>query len=124
MIKIAWGYNRFVLLFGNYVIKFPNIFNGERAFVVGQNAIIREYELSLQAQNNNDHRLGYVYCRGWFGLFLIMKRYTHILNRELTNIEVQMLPIANPDLKIGNYAVENNQIVVIDYGHSDCWYTG
>lgn len=115
------GLNRIVLLVGGIAIKFPTIFN-ERAFTLGLYSNIHEYEVAKEASHNP--HVAKVYCRLPFGIALVMKRYT-VLNRPLTDDEIEALPISNPDLKIGNFATDHQgNIVVIDFGHCGAWYIG
>lgn len=123
--QIHTGYGRLVLLIGAYAIKIPNPHYGERAIVMGMAANIHEAELFQQARLETETpRLAQVYFRLPLGLALITRRYD-ILKRSLTGEEIKTLPVANPDPKIGNYGLDNQgRIIVLDYGHSGCWYTG
>lgn len=119
---IRYGYNRIVFVIGTIAVKIPNLLNGDRGFSHGLVCNLNESELFKQS--SGDNRIGNVKFCAWFGVFLIMQRYS-ILSRALTDIEVSALPITNPDPKIGNYSMlDDGTIVVVDYGHCNTYYRG
>ena len=122
MIQIRRGYTRIAILLFGIVIKIPNIFN-ERAFVYGMYANIHESEIwNMAKEHKNSKYLAKTYFRSAFGLVLVAKRY-NVLNRDLTDEEKSQIPLTAFDPKRENYGIlDNEQIVVLDYGH-ECWFT-
>lgn len=117
--KIASGYNRFVLLVGNLAIKFPNP-RSQRQFIHGMTCNLKEFEMHQEAKG--DPRLMTIYSIGWIGLWLVCKRYD-LLQRRLTEDELEQIPVTQIDGKIGNFGSDNGRIVILDYGYSGSWYT-
>lgn len=128
MPQIKYGVSRIVFLIGNIAIKIPNPFYGDRYFVMGMSGNIHEceiYKLALKVRKGiADPYLAKVYFRLPFGLAVIMKRYNNVLSRPLTQSEIKDIPLTEVDPKIENFALENNQIVVLDYGYTNSYYTG
>jgi hypothetical protein len=116
---IARGVNRFVVGFGNIVIKLPSLRYGSRYFVQGM--------LSNLLEHNHWHickhpQLAPVYHCGPLGLWLIMRRYRHVLSRRLTEQERRTLPFIGIDDNGTNVAVDNGRLVLVDYGNVDWFY--
>jgi hypothetical protein len=117
--KMAHGVNRVVLAIGGVAIKLPSLRNGPRYFVHGM--------LSNLLEHNHWHlakhpQLAPVYHCGPFGLWLVMKRYRTILDRSLTVDEMASLPFIGIDNNGANVAVEDGQLVLVDYGNVDWYY--
>lgn len=129
-VEIHQGYSRIVVLVGDIGIKFPNMLHGDRAVVLGMQGNIHEYEIYRSAypreSETKDNRLAKVYFRLPFGLALVVKRYHNIIHSQdqLPDKNTISKFITNVDLKTGNFAIENGQIVVLDYGNPGAWYIG
>ena len=118
---IKSGVTRNVICVGNIVIKFPRAHHGIRYFVMGMLGNILEYE----HWNLHKHpRLAPVYDCGPLGLWLVMKRYKHILNRQLTDSERKLFPFIDIDDNGANIADEDGVLILFDYGNPSLFYCG
>lgn len=120
MPKIESGYNRVVLLIGKWAIKLPNP-SSQRQFILGMACNLKEYE--TYNESDHDPYLMEIYSIGYLGLWLVCKRY-EVIQRTLTDDEIEDIPMSDLDPKIGNFGYENGHIVILDYGYSNCWYIG
>lgn len=111
---IKKGIGRTVVLIGSFAIKFPSFRNGVLHFVYGMLANLLEGERWGLSKSKY---LAPVYITGPFGLFSINKRYKSLLARRLTSKELERLPFINFDNNGNNAAMDNGQIVLIDYGN-------
>lgn len=112
------GVNRTVIFIGSYAIKFPSFRNGIKYFVYGMLANMLEYE---KWNLSKSPYLMPVYYRFPFGLFTVNKRYYNVLDRLLTKEELDKLPLINFDNNGNNAAIDNGQIIIIDYGNPGCY---
>jgi len=113
------GVTRRVFFIGNFAIKFPNLQHGMRYFVMGMLGNILEREHWRLYQHP---QLAPAYHCGPFGLWLIMKRYRNIVNRQLTEDERRALPFIGIDDNGTNIAIDNGKLILVDYGNHDWFY--
>lgn len=116
--QIALGVSRTALLIGPYAIKVPSFRNGARYFVLGMLGNILERD---HWRMSHHPQLAPVYGRGPLGLWVVMKRYHCILDRLLTPEEQASFPFLGIDNNGANVAVDNGELVLIDYGNTG-WY--
>lgn len=119
MAKVTRGANRLVLAIGNVVIKIPSLHNGPRYFVQGMLSNMLEDEYW---RLHRHRQLAPVHHCGPLGLWQVMKRYRNIINRRLTTEERSTLPFINIDDNGANIAIDNDELVLIDYGNVDWYY--
>lgn len=113
------GHNRDCWLIGRWAIKTPTLRNGWRYFVSGLLCNIQERSRWETSQHRRRARLIWASPGGWMNVY---ERYDRVLERPLTAEELKALPVFNPDPKHDNYAFnEWGEIVVLDYGHCDCY---
>ena len=112
---IKYGMDRTVLLIGKYAIEVPNMTN-DQTFVRGMLSNVLEHN----RWNRSKHpALMPVVFKFPFGLFLIMKRAIIILDRYLTEDEVDTLPVYAFDNNGKNAGIHNDKLVIFDYGAPD-----
>lgn len=119
MAKVTRGTNRLVFAIGNVAIKIPSLHNGPRYFVQGMLSNMLEDEYW---RLHRHRQLAPVYHCGPLGLWQVMKRYRNIINRRLTTEERSTLPFINIDDNGANIAIDNGELVMIDYGNVDWYY--
>jgi hypothetical protein len=126
---IRFGVYRIVFLFGNYVIKIPNLIYDHRHFIYGcycnyneriSYKIWKKQGCRVVRDNtggNDDYLHELVapslYC-SWFGFLQIQKRCI-ILERELTIGEKMRFKIVCKDIKPDNFGIINEKVVCLDY---------
>ncbi len=113
------GVTRRVFFIGNFAIKFPSLQYGMRYFVMGMLGNILEREHWRLHQHP---QLAPAYCCGPFGLWLVMKRYRSIVNRQLTDDERRSLPFIGIDDNGANIAIDDGKLILVDYGNHDWFY--
>lgn len=118
MRMITSGMSRTVFIIGNYAIKFPSMKNGQSFFVTGMLGNILEKEKWDRSKHPS---LMQVYFCFPFGLFTINRAYKKILGRRLTEKELGIFPILNIDNTANNIAIEDNNLVLLDYGNCDAY---
>jgi hypothetical protein len=111
------GHSRAVVLVGSVALKFPKP-TSSWSFVTGMIGNILEAQ---RWQGVNHPQLARVYWCAPLGLCLIMKRYRQT-PYYLTKDEYNALPYDGVDFKPANFAIENNRIVLLDYGNNDFGY--
>lgn len=112
------GQNRDCWLIGDRAIKTPTLRHGWTYFIHGLMANIRERRNWESSMHPRLARLIWAAPGGWLNVY---QRY-EVLDRPLTGEELKLLPVFNPDPKRGNYGLgENGKIIVLDYGHCDCY---
>ena len=117
--KVSNGITRTVLAIGGIVVKFPSLRHGRRYFVMGMlgNVLEREHWRLYQHP-----QLAPAYHCGPFGLWLVMKRYRNIVNRQLTEDEKRTLPFIGTDDNGANVAIEGDKLILVDYGNPTWFY--
>ncbi|KPV55048.1 hypothetical protein SE17_00165 [Kouleothrix aurantiaca] len=118
MIGVGRGVSRTAILIGPYAIKVPSFRHGARYFVMGMLGNILERD---HWRMSHHPQLAPVYACGPLGLWLVMKRYTVVLDRLLTPEEQASFPFMNIDNNGANVASDNGKLVLIDYGNTG-WY--
>lgn len=112
------GYSRDTILIMSFAIKVPSLRNGWKPFLLGLMGNIKELETWNVSKHPRLSRVLFCIPGGWLNVY---PRYT-IIERGLTPLEISDLPIYGHDPKIGNYGLDSmGNIMVLDYGHCDCW---
>lgn len=119
--RITHGVNRIVVLIGELAIKFPNPIYGMEYFVSGMYANIRERKFW---KNHPNHKMAKSYFVFILGLFLICKRYRTLATKKLSKAQLKQFPFIELDNNGNNFAVQNNDIVVLDYGGAGTMWIG
>lgn len=118
MQRVTSGASRDCWLIGRYAIKVPSLRHGWRMFLIGVLANMQE---TAHWQVSKHPQLARVTWAAWGGWLNIYVRYA-AWEQPITKAALDTLPIYNPDPKQSNYGVnEAGQIVVLDYGHCDCY---
>lgn len=113
------GVTRLVLLIGKYAIKFPNFTYSHLHFLNGCYNNYSEYQYCKTFKKVQDSMDLYkkvsptIFCL-CFGLISVQKR-VELLDRDLTNDEIQYFKQQSDDIKKDNFGYLNGVLVCIDY---------
>jgi hypothetical protein len=115
---ITSGMSRDCWLIGCYAIKLPSLRHGWRFLLMGFLANMQEASHWRRSKHPQLARLIWAVPGGWVNVY---ERYA-AWEQAITKDVLDSLPIYNPDPKQSNYGInQSGQIVVLDYGHCDCW---
>lgn len=114
-LELRAGVGRRVLLVGPYAVKVPSLHNGWLYFIYGLLGNLLE---ALRWEATRHPQLAPVLHRGPLGLWLVMRRYPHVLTRRLTAEELATLPFLEVDNNGENIAWDGQRFVLLDYGNT------
>jgi hypothetical protein len=120
MVRIAYpqlyrGITRLTFLIGSWAIKLPNPLNGQRMFLEGMLANLKERTLWKGWKGHRNHDLLCPsYYVGFMGFVQIQAR-CEALQRDLSDPERRNFREITTDTKPINYGLLNGRVVCFDY---------